>query len=533
MAQVAPGARGRAAVATVHAVVPCGVYVRKSTDENLDSAFNSLDAQREACLAYIQSQKHQGWTPYVETFEDAAVSGGTLARPALTRLLAAVEAGEIRCVITHRADRLSRRLLDFLQLVEFFNKHDCAFVSVTEQFNTSTPGGRLYQHMLLSFAEYERALVSERTKLKVHAARRRGQFVGGALVLGYDRGAVAGHLVVNESEAEIVREIYRLFLETRSLVATLDERKRRGSKLKKWITTTGRTYGGGEFDTSTLRRLITNETYIGKVRFRGELYDGEHKGIVPVALFRDVQKALRENRHRGPSARGSTSVAILRGLLRCGSCDRAMSAQWTKSHGRLYRYYVCKSAMTAGWAVCPTKSVSAPTVERFVVDRIRCIGRDPGVRAEVFRQAVGQIEAEQHGLRIELKRLERERSRAVIGVERLVAAVTDADGTARTALTEALAKAQKEVDTIAARWTEAEARAKKLADRHVDEANLVRALENFDDVWNTLIVPERMRLLELLVDKITFDGPTKQMTITFRPTGIATLAAEVGTGAES
>src|SRR5262249_12835265 len=171
------------------------IYCRKSTDENLDSAFNSLDAQREACLAYITSQKHQGWLASEIKFEDGGYSGGTLDRPALKRLLAEIEAGRIQVVVVYRADRLSRRILDFLQLVERFDKHGVAFVSVTEQFNTSTPGGRLYQHMLLSFAEYERELIAERTRDKVHAARRRGRFTGGGLVLGYDRAPEGGRLL--------------------------------------------------------------------------------------------------------------------------------------------------------------------------------------------------------------------------------------------------------------------------------------------------------------------------------------------------
>jgi site-specific DNA recombinase len=393
------------AVSPAPVATRCGVYCRKSTDENLDSAFNSLDAQREACLAYVTSQKGQGWLPRSETFEDAGYSGGNLERPALKRLLEAVRAGHVQCVLVYRSDRLSRRILDFLQLMELFDEHGVAFVSVTEQFNTSTPGGRLYQHMLLSFAQYERELIAERTRDKMHAARRKGRFVGGALILGYDRTPEGGRLVVNKAEAERVCEIFRLFIENPSLIGLARELNHRSWALKRWRTKEGRFYGGGAFNKHNLKCLLKNAAYIGKVNFRGTVYDAEHEVIVEQETWDRVQKLLgpRPRETRRPSTKVS---AILAGLLRCEPCGCAMSPTYAQKGRSRYRYYVCLKAHRQGWATCPSKSVPANKIESFVVEQIRAIGRDPGLLARTVDAARVQVAHRKAALNAEAQRLQ-------------------------------------------------------------------------------------------------------------------------------
>ena len=525
MAQAAQGARRRTAVASVAAPVRVAIYTRRSTVETDDAGLTAVDRQRDAGEAYVRAQAHQNWIALPERFDDAGFTGANTDRPALKRLLALADARQVDVILVNRLDRLTRSLADFVRLHEYLQSRSVHLASIVESIDTGSPAGRMMVSLLAAFGQYERELIGARTKDKLAAARRKGRFTGGALILGYDRHPNGGRLVPNPDEAEIVRQVFRLFLETRSLVATLAEVKRRNWTLKNWLTKEGRTYGGGEFDRGSLRRLLTNETYVGKVRFQGQRYDGEHKGIVPAIVFRDVQKVFAGN-ERDRGAIRNIHGALLKGLIRCASCDRAMSHQYTHSRGRVYRYYVCKRAMTEGWAACPSKSVPALAAERFVIDRIRVTGRDPVLRDEVFRQALVQIESDRRAAQAELKRLERERARTARDVERLVAAVADAKGKARTALSDALAKAQEEAEKSAGRIGDVEARVRDLDGRQVDEADVARALESFDEVWDALVVPEKMRVLALLVEKITYDGPSKRLAITFRPKGVAKLVAE-------
>src|SRR5665213_2995971 len=217
----------------------CAIYTRKSTEEGLDQEFNSLDAQREAAEAFIQSQLREGWIALAECYDDGGFTGANIDRPALTRLLQAVEAGELDCVVVYKVDRLSRSLLDFTRMLSIFEKHNVSFVAVTQQFNTSTSLGRLTLNILLSFAQFERELIGERTRDKMSAARRKGKWVGGCPVLGYDVDSAGGRLLVNESEAERVREIFALFEQYRSAILTLTYIERRGWTLKSWTLKSG------------------------------------------------------------------------------------------------------------------------------------------------------------------------------------------------------------------------------------------------------------------------------------------------------
>lgn len=218
--------------------VRCAIYTRKSTDEGLDSDFSSLDAQRESCVAYIASQKHEGWV-LVEVYDDGGYSGGNMERPGLRRLLADLEAGKIDCVVVYKVDRFTRSLLDFARMMELFERRHVSFVSVTQQFNTTNSLGRLVLNILLSFAQFEREMIAERTRDKMSAARRKGKWTGGMPVLGYDVDAKGGKLVVNEEEATRVRVMFQLYLELRSLITVVQELNRRRWTTKQWVTKKG------------------------------------------------------------------------------------------------------------------------------------------------------------------------------------------------------------------------------------------------------------------------------------------------------
>src|SRR5579862_3604125 len=229
---------------TRRADIRCGIYTRKSTEEGLEQAFNTLDAQREAAESFINSQHQEGWVTLPQKYDDGGYTGANMDRPALKRLLADVEAGTANCIVVYKVDRLSRSLLDFARIMEILDKHGATFVSVTQQFNTTSSMGRLTLNVLLSFAQFEREMISERTRDKMGAARRKGKWVGGNPVMGYDVAPQGGSLVVNPDEAQRVRDIFALYLELGSLIPVVEELDRRGWRMKSWKTRDGRHAGG-------------------------------------------------------------------------------------------------------------------------------------------------------------------------------------------------------------------------------------------------------------------------------------------------
>ncbi len=254
-------------------VVRCAVYTRKSTSEGLDMEFSSLDAQREAGESYVKSQQSEGWICLEEKFDDGGFTGANMDRPALARLIKDIEARKIDCVIVYKVDRLSRSLLDFGRLMEKFDKHQVSFVSVTQSFNTGNSMGRLMLNVLLSFAQFEREIISERTRDKIAATRRKGKWAGGMPVLGYT--VLDTKLVVDGDEASAVREIFQLYLEHKSLLTVARLLNKRGWRTKQWLTKRGITRGGREYDKANLYQLLTNVVYIGRVRYKDEIHDGD------------------------------------------------------------------------------------------------------------------------------------------------------------------------------------------------------------------------------------------------------------------
>jgi DNA invertase Pin-like site-specific DNA recombinase len=285
--------------ANAAATVRCAIYTRKSTEEGLDQSFNTLDAQRDAAEAYIASQRHEGWIALPEKYDDGGYTGANMDRPALKRLLEDVRQGIVNCIVVYKVDRLTRSLLDFARIVEVLDKHGASFVSVTQQFNTTNSLGRLTLNILLSFAQFEREMIAERTKDKMGAARRRGKWIGGNLVLGYDVTPQGGSLVINPSAARRVREISALYLEYRSLISVVQELERRGWRTKAWTTKTGRNAGGKNFTKNRLYNLLTNIIYTGRVEFGGQVYEGEHERIVDDETWTNVQENLNRNGRRG------------------------------------------------------------------------------------------------------------------------------------------------------------------------------------------------------------------------------------------
>src|SRR6267154_4729531 len=311
----------------------CALYTRKSTEHNLDLAFTSLDAQREACEAYIKSQAHEGWRAIPGRYDDGAFSGASLERPALQQLLADIRAGTIDIVLVYKVDRLTRSLADFAKLIELFDAHDVSFVSVTQSFNTSSSMGRLTLNVLLSFAQFERELIGERVRDKIAASKRKGIWVGGPVPLGY--AAVGKKIVVVAVEAEAVRTIFTRYLELGSVRALADDLDRRGIRSKPRRLSDGRTVGGGRFGVGALAYLLKNRFYIGEVVYRGEVHRGEHEPILARDLFDAVQARLAANAV-ARRVRLKGSPAILTGRIFDDRGNR-MSPTHSSKHGVRYR----------------------------------------------------------------------------------------------------------------------------------------------------------------------------------------------------
>lgn len=356
--------------------IRCAIYCRKSSEEGLRQEFNSLDAQRAAGEAYILSQQSNGWVCVAKRYDDGGFSGGNLDRPALQQLLADIEAGLIDIVIVYKIDRLSRSLADFVQIAAHFQKHNVSFVAVTQSFDTSTSMGRLMLNVLLSFAQFERDISGERIRDKIRASRQRGRWTGGTPILGYDvdRSGASPVLVVNPAEASKVLHIFARYVELGSLLAVVAELNQRDWRCKAWTTRDGRPRGGLPFDKTRLHALLTNPIYIGKLKHKDAIHDGAQHAIVPTELFERVQRLLKANSRGGPAVRNK-HAALLRGLLHCQHCRRAMSHTVTGQGVRRYRYYTCTQAVKRGRAACPGRSLPAAEIEALVVQEIRGIGR--------------------------------------------------------------------------------------------------------------------------------------------------------------
>ncbi len=344
--------------------VRCAIYTRKSSEEGLDMEFNSLDAQREACAAYILSQKPEGWVLVPDRYDDGGISGGTLERPALKRLIADIEFGKVDVVVVYKIDRLSRSLMDFAKLVEVFERRGVTFVSVTQSFNTTTSMGRLTLNILLSFAQFEREVIGERIRDKVAASRRKGMWMGGYVPLGYR--VENRKLLINDEEAASVRLIFERFVKLGSIKLLMRElqaaniRSRRGYLL----------------DKGALYKLLNNRVYIGEAVHKGEAYPGEHEAIVSADLWQRTHAIMGESPRMRANKTRLSGPSLLRGLIFSPNGD-AMSPSHTRKGDRLYRYYVTQSVLKGRPETCPVRRIPAGEIETAVLGQLRGLLRAP------------------------------------------------------------------------------------------------------------------------------------------------------------
>ncbi len=511
---------------TEQKTVRCAIYTRKSVVEGLEMDFNTLDAQREAGEAYIASQRGNGWICLPEHYDDGGFTGGNIDRPALALLLADIESGLVDSVVVYRMDRLTRSLLDFSKLLEVFDRHNVSFVSVTESFDTATSAGRLMLHMILSFAQYEREVIADRTRDKICAARRRGKWTGGIPVLGYDIHPDGGKILVNQDEAPLVREIFKLYLKYRSLQKVAAEINRRGWLTKSWTTKAGRLREGQAFSKSNLSRHLTNPVYIGCVKHKGQVYPGEHTGILRKSSFDRVQEILTDNQLNGSTRSRNKYGHLLKGILRCGACGTAYVPTRTKKGSRVYRYYTCSGAQKNGADTCPHANISASKLEHLIIQQIRVIGQDPKLQAETLRQVRKATREQRATLDAEAKRLRSCQDKVQAETSGLLKAL--AGGQAKgTAISERLTKLEGKAATLATRLAEIEREGEAADLATLDPNDLASALGMFDPIWDVLFPTEQARIIELLIRQIEYNGKSGNLAITFHPTGIKSLASEI------
>ena len=351
--------------------INCAIYTRKSSDEGLEKEFNSLDAQREACAAYVLSQKHAGWAALADLYDDGGLSGGTMERPALKRLLADIGSGKVHIVVVYKVDRLTRSLSDFAKIVDVLDAHGASFVSVTQQFNTTTSMGRLTLNMLLSFAQFEREIAGERIRDKIAASKAKGMWMGGNVPLGYD--VRERKLIVNEAEATTVRMIFRRYTDLGSVRLLGHELDRLGVVSKRREGARGVLAGGNRLSRGALYTMLQNPIYRGEIGHQGKVYPGQHDAIIEAELWRLVQEKLANNRQARTLGETVDEPSLLAGLIMDGTGQRMTPTHAVKK-GRRYRYYVstqliagARSDHAKGWRI------PAADVEGLVLDRLRTV----------------------------------------------------------------------------------------------------------------------------------------------------------------
>ena len=364
----------------------CAVYTRKSSEEGLDQDYNSIDAQRDAGHAYIASQRAEGWIAVADDYDDPAYSGGNMERPALRRLMLDIEAGRIDVVVIYKIDRLTRSLSDFSRMVEVFERQGVSFVSVTQQFNTTTSMGRLMLNVLLSFAQFEREVTGERIRDKITASKKKGLWMGGIPPLGYD--VRDRKLIPNSGEAKLIRHIFQRFVEIGSTTLLVKELQLDGVTSKAWVTQDGKVRSGKVIDKSLIYKLLHNRTYLGELRHKEQWYPAEHPAIIDQDLWDSVHAMLTSNDRGRGNIRRATVPFLLKGMV-FGEDGRALSP-WhtTKRNGRRYRYYIPQRDSKEYAGVSGLPRLPAAELESAVLQQLRSMMRQPVMISEIVPKAI-------------------------------------------------------------------------------------------------------------------------------------------------
>jgi len=481
------------------------IYTRKSTSMGLEQEFNSLDAQREACLSFVKRQ--HGWSVVDARYDDGGFTGANTDRPAFQRLMADAESGQFDVVVVYKVDRLSRSLLDFMKLMERLNAAGVAFVSVTQNFTTADAMGRLTLNMLMSFAEFEREMIAERTRDKIAMSRRKGKWTGGAIPIGYV--TVDKRLVVHELEAVTVRTVFDLFLQHRktALVARLlneqqllprGRRATPGAKLR-WTT-------------ASVGHVLRNPIYAGIVGYEGERFRGEHPAIIEEATFERVQRIL-EGKERVLKFHGFNPEYLLRGMLACALCCKPMTPASTHHARMAYRYYRCTTRMKHGKEACPSAPLSAVSIEQYVVDRIAEAAVDGALAREVQAGIEAKIAKQRSHYELLRAQLPGPIANYAANAARFVEELTRLEGTARALVEARLTTETQRLDAAQRQLSEAERALANLERTGHEVRHVIAALHDFKDVWESMSIPNSGKFLRALIERVLVDEPSARAEI--------------------
>lgn len=509
----------------------CAIYTRKSTSEGLDQDFTSLDAQREAAESYIASQRNEGWLALPERYDDGGYTGANVERPALQKLVSDIKDGRVDCIVVYKVDRLSRSLLDFTQLLELFEKNRVTFVSVTQNFNTNTSMGRLTLNILLSFAQFEREIISERTRDKMAAGRKKGKWLGGRPVLGYDLDRENHKLIVNEKEADMVKEIFDLYIKECSLLSVAMILNDKGYRTKEFITKSGKVLGGEKLKNMYIQHIIKNVLYIGKVKYMGQLYEGLHEPIIEKNIFEKTQEILAKNRVERQSSKNTKNPGLLNHLLRCKACNSIMFHTYSAKGNYKYRYYVCMNAQKRGYGSCPTRSVNAQVIEDAVIDGLRKIAHDLKAQEQSIKLSRKSLQEEIERLRAEQRIMGNEIQDLSTRIKDLKESLEHKKGDQNLSAIEVNNLKGKLLDN---ERLMSEMRIKKIQieEELVTTEEFIEALSVTSPIWDTLFLQEKRRVLKLLLREVDYDGRDGTLGLTLNGKGIKLLNSEINPSVE-
>jgi DNA invertase Pin-like site-specific DNA recombinase len=488
----------------------CAVYTRKSTTVGLEQDFNSLNAQREACEQYIRSQAALGWQLIPESYDDGGFSGANLERPAFVRLMQDVEAGKIDVVVVYKVDRLSRSLLDFARVMDRFNRAGAAFVSITQNFSTADAIGRLTLNMLMSFAEFEREMIAERTRDKMSAARRKGRWTGGPPPVGYD--VVDRKLVVNEAEAALVRRIYELYLDLRSVVAVAGALNAEQRTTKHYVSIGGRSHGAREWESNSVLHVLRHPIPAGLMRCHGEVHEGQHPAIIDRVTYHRVQNLLDER--GGQRTRwGRNPDYLLTGSIYCALCGQPYSPASTRKGKGEYRYYRCSKRGKRGLDGCRAAPLPAHAIEEFVVERVRAALADGRLAADVTQAVKERLAGQRAALVAERQELPGKIATLSSEGQRVVELAGNLSGAGRRLLDTKLQDVGDQLGRLEARLRDVERRICLLDDCEVEAEWVSRCLADFNQVWDTLNPENRGRLVRAVIERVEVDEPNSGVRV--------------------
>jgi DNA invertase Pin-like site-specific DNA recombinase len=496
----------------------CAVYTRKSTEEGLDQEFNSLDAQRESGEAFIASQRSQGWDCLPDRYDDGGFTGANIERPVLRRLLDDIEHGKVDAVVVYKVDRLSRSLLDFARLMEVFERRQVSFVSVTQQFNTATSMGRLVLNVLLSFAQFEREMIAERTRDKIAAARRKGKWTGGPVPLGYR--VVDKKLVVEDLEAVVAREVFDLYEQHRSALAVahaLNDSKRR---TKRHVAKNGNVREPKKWTKDAILRVLRNPVYAGCMPYGDEVHEGEHVALIDRDRWNRVQAALDGRKTAKHSPRTNPEY-MLRGILRCARCGHAMTPASTRKARRTYRYYRCITRDKEGRHACRTRPLPADAIESFVVERIREATADGTLATDVAGKLRARAEKLKADLLTERTKLPTQIAALAAETRKLVDSIANVNPTAQRLIEQRIECVTEQLGLHEARLAEVERAMASAYETELEIGWIADTLARFDAAWDALNDENRSRLVRCLVERVEVDEPSGRVTAALVDLGLA------------